>query len=392
MLRLAVIFESSPFDRKGLFNAVHNRIRHLLATGECEVDAFCIHSRDNAFTRRVRHTPDVPVVEKVDFDGVTYRMLWYRFSITDHIMVNKLHRRPFFFSRFMERNIHLLEGYDCILAHSFAGAVFASEAADRYGIPFFVTWHGSDTHTHPWRNPLILKDTRAMMQEARCNFYVSKALLGASEKILSGVRKEVLYNGVSDVFERYPDDKREQLRKRYAVAPDEKVVAFAGSMSAVKNVGVLQSVFHAIRAGYQGKLKFWMIGDGKLRSGVEKMMNADESIDVRFWGNIPSGDMPAMLNCVDLLLLPSLNEGLGMICAEAVRCGAGVIGSDVGGIPEVIGKDNVVALGDGFAGRMASKSIAMLQTPAVQVLPSELDWSSTAAKELSAIRSVLDSE
>ena len=81
-----------------------------------------------------------------------------------------------------------------------------------------------------------------------------------------------------------------------------------------------------------------------------------------------------------------------MICAEAVRCGAGVIGSDVGGIPEVIGKDNVVALGDGFAGRMASKSIAMLQTPAVQVLPSELDWSSTAAKELSAIRSVLDSE
>ena len=392
MLRLAVIFESSPFDRKGLFNAVHNRIRHLLATGECEVDAFCIHSRDNAFTRRVRHTPDVPVVEKVDFDGVTYRMLWYRFSITDHIMVNKLHRRPFFFSRFMERNIHLLEGYDCILAHSFAGAVFASEAADRYGIPFFVTWHGSDTHTHPWRNSLILSDTRALMQEARCNFYVSKALLGASEKILSGVRKEVLYNGVSDSFERYPDDKREQLRKRYAVAPDEKVVAFAGSMSAVKNVGVLQPVFHAIRAGYQGKLKFWMIGDGKLRSGVEKMMNADESIDVRFWGNIPSGDMPAMLNCVDLLLLPSLNEGLGMICAEAVRCGAGVIGSDVGGIPEVIGKDNVVALGDGFAGRMASKSIAMLQTPAVQVLPSELDWSSTAAKELSAIRSVLDSE
>lgn len=392
MLRLAVIFESSPFDRKGLFNAVHNRIRHLLATGECEVDAFCIHSRDNAFTRRVRHTPDVPVVEKVEFEGVTYRMLWYRFSITDHIMVNKLHRRPFFFSRFMERYLHLLEGYDCILAHSFAGAVFASEAADRYGTPFFVTWHGSDTHTHPWHNPLILRDTRALMQEARCNFYVSKALLGASEKILSGVRKEVLYNGVSDAFERYPDDKREQLRKRYAVAPDEKVVAFAGSMSAVKNVGVLQPVFHAIRAGYQGKLKFWMIGDGKLRSGVEKMMNADESIDVRFWGNIPSGDMPAMLNCVDLLLLPSLNEGLGMICAEAVRCGAGVIGSDVGGIPEVIGKDNVVALGDGFAGRMASKSIAMLQTPAVQVLPSGLDWSSTAAKELSAIRSVLDSE
>ena len=43
MLKLAVIFESSPFDRKGLFNAVHNRVKHLVETGECEIDVFCIH-------------------------------------------------------------------------------------------------------------------------------------------------------------------------------------------------------------------------------------------------------------------------------------------------------------------------------------------------------------
>ena len=55
MLKLAVIFESSPFDRKGLFNAVHERIRHLLDTEECTIDAYCIHSWDTAFTRRMRH-------------------------------------------------------------------------------------------------------------------------------------------------------------------------------------------------------------------------------------------------------------------------------------------------------------------------------------------------
>ena len=90
MLRIAVIFESSPFDRKGLFNAVHNRIRHLRQTGECEIDAFCIHSRDTAFTRRVRHTPVVPDVENVNIEGCRYRILWYDFSIMDHIIVNKL--------------------------------------------------------------------------------------------------------------------------------------------------------------------------------------------------------------------------------------------------------------------------------------------------------------
>ena len=54
MKKIAVIFESSPFDRKGQFNAAHERIRHLVASGECEIDAYCIHSRDNAFTRKVR--------------------------------------------------------------------------------------------------------------------------------------------------------------------------------------------------------------------------------------------------------------------------------------------------------------------------------------------------
>ena len=40
MKKIAVIFESSPFDRKGLFNAVHNRTKHLSASGEFAVDAY----------------------------------------------------------------------------------------------------------------------------------------------------------------------------------------------------------------------------------------------------------------------------------------------------------------------------------------------------------------
>ena len=73
MMKLAVIFESSPFDRKGLFNAVHERIRHLAATDGCEIDAYCVLSRDTAFTRKVRHTPVTPRKDEVVTDGITYR-------------------------------------------------------------------------------------------------------------------------------------------------------------------------------------------------------------------------------------------------------------------------------------------------------------------------------
>ncbi len=403
MLRIAVIFESSPFDRKGLFNAVHNRIKHLSGTGECHVDAFCIHSWDTDFTRRVRHTPEVAErVEHVDYDGVTYRMLWYGFSIVDHVMVEKLRCRPLFFRRAVESWLPLLEGYDCISAHSFAGGIVARAASERFGVPYYVSWHGSDIHTHPIRNSLLFRETAEVMKGASCNFFVSEALRKASERIAGpdspegSVRKEVLYNGVSDEFFMFPNHCRKELRGNNGIADNEKVVAFVGSLVAVKNVSVLQPLFHEISRLYSetcagpdvpSVLKFWIVGDGKLGASVQAAMVSDSSIDVSFWGNVPSEHMPSVMNCVDVLVLPSLNEGLPLVCAEAIRCGANVVGSDVGGIPEVIGGDFVVPLDADFVSNMASKVVQLLLSPAEQPLPESLNWTTTAQKEFNVLSS-----
>ena len=476
MMRLAVIFESSPFDRKGLFNAVHNRVKHLLATGECTIDVFCVHSRDNAFTRRVRHTPDVPFVDEAVVDDIRYRLLWYRFSILDNVLLEKLHVRPWLFRRFMESHVDLLKGYDAVVAHSFCGGLFALVAHEKFGIPYYVTWHGSDVHTHPWRVPVILEDTRAVMQSARCNFFVSRALMEASERITSAndvlpvssgdtgggqahrrvtsgvspVRKEVLYNGVSEDFVKYSPEDRAAVRERYGLAPEDKVVAFVGNLSAVKNVLSLPEVFAQVASRFaevsgslsdscnrSTRLKFWIVGDGKLRAQLEAACSerllchceerspsrhCEERCDVaiRFFGNQPSPAMPDIMNCIDVLVLPSLNEGLPLVCAEALSCGAAVVGSDVGGIAEVIGSDNVVPLvgpndtdtfpgshsgplictghemgnsgrpyDDSFVNGMAEKVVATLlgQTPS-QTLPADISWPRTATLELTVLKSL----
>ena len=425
MMKLAVIFESSPFDRKGLFNAVHNRVKHLLATGECTIDVFCVHSRDNAFTRRVRHTPEVPSVDETVVDGIRYRLLWYRFSILDNVLLEKLHVRPWLFRRFMESHVDLLKGYDAVIAHSFCGGLFALAAHERFGIPYYVTWHGSDVHTHPWRVPVILEDTRAVMESARCNFFVSRALLDASEKIISNARKEVLYNGVSEDFVKYSPEDRAAVRERYGLAPEDKVVAFVGNIVKVKNVLSLPEIFAKVAKGYDGPLKFWIIGDGKLRKPLEATMDLsfrpnEVSGEISFFGNQPSPAMSDIMNCIDVLVLPSLNEGLPLVCAEALSCGAAVVGSDVGGIAEVIGKDNVVPLvvpndtdtfpgfpsgplictgqemgnsgrpyDDSFVNGMTEKVVAALtgQSPS-QTLPPDISWARTAVLELAALKSL----
>ena len=402
MMRLAVIFESSPFDRKGLFNAVHNRVKHLLATGECTVDVFCVHSRDNAFTRRVRHTPVVPSVDEVSIDGITYRLLWYRFSILDNVLLEKLHVRPLLFRRFMAAHVVLLEGYDAVVAHSFCGGLFAMMAHEKFGIPYYVTWHGSDVHTYPWRVPVILEDTRAVMESARCNFFVSKALMTASDKITLKASKEVLYNGVSEDFVKFSPADRAAARERYGLTPEDKVVAFVGNLHAVKNVLSLPAIFAEVAKRYDASLKFWVVGDGKLRTQLESVFSLsfrpnDHSLSFRpnevsgeisFFGNLPSADMPSIMNCIDVLVLPSLNEGLPLVCAEALSCGAAVVGSDVGGVAEVIGKDNVVPLGDSFVTGMADKIVSFLdgKSPS-QTLPSAISWSLTAEREFSFLKS-----
>ena len=431
MMRLAVIFESSPFDRKGLFNAVHNRVKHLLATGECTIDVFCVHSRDNAFTRRIRHTPNVPLVDEAVVDDIRYRLLWYRFSILDNVLLEKLHVRPWLFRRFMASHVDMLKGYDAVIAHSFCGGLFALAAHQRFGVPYYVTWHGSDVHTHPWRVPVILEDTRAVMESARCNFFVSRALLDASERIISAkdvlsvssgvspVRKEVLYNGVSEDFVKYSPEGRAAVRERYGLAHEDKVVAFVGNLVTVKNVLSLPDIFAQVASrfaevtgslsdscGRSGRLKFWIVGDGKLRAQLEKACSerllchceerspsrhCEEHSDVaiRFFSNQPSPVMPDIMNCIDVLVLPSLNEGLPLVCAEALSCGAAVVGSDVGGIAEVIGSENVVPLGDSFVNGMAEKVVAALvgQSPS-QTLPADISWARTAALELSILKSL----
>ena len=380
MLKLAVIFESSPFDRKGLFNAVHERIRHLLDTEECTIDAYCIHSWDTAFTRRMRHTPEVPRVENVEIDGVMYRILWYDFSIIDHVTVEVLHCRPLLFNRFIDRNVGLLKGYDAVLAHSFTGGLLAMEASGRFGVPYFMTWHGSDIHTHPWRNPLVLKYTRMVMQGASYNFFVSEALMKVSDKLCTDVPKDVLYNGVAPGFLQFKDREGEK-----------KVVAFVGSLVAVKNVESLQPLFHEVRRMYDGPLEFWIVGDGKMRHKVEPALMSDDSINVVMWGNRPASVMPAIMNEIDVLVLPSHNEGLPLVCAEAIRCGAYAVGADVGGVAEVVGKDYAVPHGDDFILSMASKVVSLLKNGGEQTVPAHLDWAVTAEKEMSFIRRGLSS-
>lgn len=295
MKRIAVIFEENIFDRKGSFNAKCARVRHLAELTGWQIDVFCIQLFQDAFVSSVlgRRTLDIPgedlVPEKelrkrdsVTLNGVNLNLVWKNYSIPDHFLFYKLGLRPVCYPRFLRKRVDLLKGYDVVAAHSFVGGFIAREAQRKYGIPFYITWHGSDIHTIPFKHPQIKELTAELIRDAKMNCFVSRNLMEISDRIGTG-EKTVLYNGCDGNFVRYPEGRRSELRKANGVQ-GKKVVTYAGNMLSVKNVESLPGIFHAVQARLDDRIEFWVVGDGRLRPKVEAELNADSALSCRFGG------------------------------------------------------------------------------------------------------------
>ncbi|MBQ9547700.1 MAG: glycosyltransferase family 4 protein [Bacteroidales bacterium] len=387
-LRLTVLFESDAFDRKGLFNAVHGRIRALQASGGCTVEAWCIQCRDSFLSRRIRHTVRAPRTDSVTIDGICYHLLWYRFSILDWLAVEKLHCRPFFFGRFLKRAAPRLSVGDLIAAHSLSGGLLARELSKRSGVPYYITWHGSDIHTRPGRNPLIRKETEALTAAATGNFYVSRALMEASAPFPG--RKYLLRNGVDERFRPHSEEERKKLRARYELPAECKVVAYAGHFFPVKNTRTLPAIWREVRNRYDDALVFWLIGDGKEAPDVRRALDAAPALPWVDLGNRTPEEMPLLLQCVDVLVLPSHNEGLPLVAMEALSCGCHVVAARVGGLPEILEERDTVAHGPGFAERMATRVAECLSEPGRLAPTQDFSWAETARTELEIYRKCLN--
>ena len=380
MKKVAILFSESLNDRKGAFNAVVNRVRYLMQIADFEIDVFLLQNYEPLLARTLRGTPKVEKVKDFSIDGKTVPVWWYDFSILDFILLFKLGTSTVFYKRFLQNKVERFRDYDLILAHSTSCGYLAMKIKERFAIPFAVSWHGSDIHTVPYQSRHIMKCTQRVLKAADCNFFVSKSLERQAHNLCSGFVSEVLYNGVSSAFHPYSPTEKMRIRGCFGVET-EKVVCFAGNFFDVKNVTLLPTIFRSVASRYKGNVTFWLVGDGYRRKEVEADMQSSVGLKYLFWGNQPSTIMPDIFNCIDVLVLPSKNEGFGLVAAEALACGANAVGSNVGGIPEILGAANVFDLGDMFVELIATRIVEMLEAPVEQPLAEKFRWEKTADAE-----------
>jgi glycosyltransferase involved in cell wall biosynthesis len=112
-------------------------------------------------------------------------------------------------------------------------------------------------------------------------------------------------------------------------AERERRLVFLGRLDPQKN---LPTLIHAVaREG----IGLSIIGEGAERSALHTLAG-ELGADVRFMGNRPHRELPALLGNHQAFVLPSNYEGHPKALLEAMACGLPVVGSDVPGIKGVI--------------------------------------------------------
>ena len=380
MKRIAVIFEGNINNRLGVFNAVLNRVKHLRRIAPYDIDLHMLQVYDGTVMSKLRgskYQADRP--QTIEADGETFHMHWFKRSWLDALGHRLLGRRPPHLLHWLDDLAGNMSCYDLISAHDRMAGIVAQRAAAMHHIPHYITWHGASIYTDPPRDPMLKAVTCELLHGADINFFVSHGLHEKALLLTTGFPADVLFNGASKAFTRYPDDERAALRQQFGVE-GTKVVTFVGRFEPVKNVTLLPRIFTEIARKYGKPVTFWTIGHGIQHHEVEQAM-AQQHIDCKMWGMQPLDMMPRLMNCTDVLVLPSLLEGLPLVTLEALQCGANVVATNVVGTAEGIGRENAIDIDDNFLDNFTNRAVEMLQGRVQQSLPQHISWEATAVKE-----------
>jgi glycosyltransferase involved in cell wall biosynthesis len=279
---------------------------------------------------------------------------------------------------------------DLVHAHwVYPHGTLAVSLSRKLRVPSVITAHGSDIHSFPHENESIWRETVESLEAADRIIFVSEYLKKAAMTLgYSGKNAVVITNGVD--LEKFRPMNKVAEKKNLGIAGP--CVGFVGNLVPIKRADRLAELFSAIHT-LVPDAEFLVVGNGPLRNLLEQRC-AEMGLKAHFTGQVEPDRVPRFMNAMDVLVLPSRNEGWGCVAVEAQACGIPVVGSGNGGIPEAIGDGGfIVPEGEDFETRFALSTVKMLKHPipveALLERANQFSWASTVEREIDLYRTIL---
>lgn len=245
---------------------------------------------------------------------------------------------------------------DVIHAHfAVPTGVLAAAISKRTGIPYVLTVHLGDVpggvpeqtaHLFRLVNPFV----RPVWKKAARITAVSSHVAGLAEAAY-GIKPQIIFNGL-------PSRKAPDI-----TAGEVPRILLAGRLSVQKNPLL------AIQALAQLRDQHWIfevVGEGPLRAAMHhECERLGLGSRVMFDGWLAGEDVSRRMAVSHILLMTSLHEGMPMVAVEALQHGLAIVGSDIGGLRDVVRNGENGFLCELRAESFAEKLRELLSSPSL---------------------------
>ncbi|MBT2733323.1 N-acetyl-alpha-D-glucosaminyl L-malate synthase BshA [Bacillus sp. ISL-7] len=209
-------------------------------------------------------------------------------------------------------------------------AILAKQMSHR-DIKIVTTLHGTDITVLGY-DPSLTDAIKFGIEKSDVVTAVSKALVDQTYELINPDKQiETVYNFIDDRI--YKKSDARALKSEFGIKEDERVIIHVSNFRPVKRVQDVVKSFAKIAAVMPAKLL--LVGDGPEMTIICKLVREFGLEDqVIFLGKQES--LEELYSISDLMLLLSEKESFGLVALEAMACGVPCVGTNVGGVPEVI--------------------------------------------------------
>lgn len=239
-----------------------------------------------------------------------------------------------------------LEGADIVHSHTWYANFAGQLGSMLHGIPHVITAHSLEP-LRPWKKEQLGGGYAVSSFIESSSYEQARAVIAVSNGMRNDIlsaypnlnpdKVEVVYNGIdSDSWK--PNHDPDTVRS-LGVDPDQRSVVFVGRITRQKGLPYFLKAVKNLPADVQLVLCAGAPDTAEIKAEVEHLVA--ELANVRkgvVWipEHLPQPKLAALLTAADVFVCPSIYEPLGIVNLEAMACGAAVVATATGGIPEVV--------------------------------------------------------
>ncbi len=222
--------------------------------------------------------------------------------------------------------------FDIIHTHAYSAGTIGRISAFLAGVPVIIS-HNHSVYDYYYKYYHFVEWILSLITDrVICISEVVNRFANETQRI--NTRKLItIHNGIDDVCA-VTEKRSSDLKKELGIPINHSVIGTIAHLEEHKGIKYFLEAASLLLASRRD-ISFLFVGEGALKEKLRKLC-----VDLKIEENVIfAGErsvIPEILFLLDIFVLPSLREGLGLAILEAMACGKPVIATNVGGIPEIV--------------------------------------------------------